>query len=110
MPESVIALTKSLFVICFFRPLSVSAISSVSLEFAIETFRRSYAGVRNHFPFGAYSEKFFTTLSNYGISRYQNDILIAGCHAIAYKEMERAAIELGIEKKEGEKTVVAITA
>ena len=60
--------------------------------------------------FEAYSEKFFTTLSNYGISRYQNDILIAGCHAIAYKEMERAAIELGIEKKEGEKTVVAITA
>ena len=60
--------------------------------------------------FEAYSEKFFTTLTNYGISRYQNDILIAGCHAIAYKEMERAAIELGIEKKEGEKTVVAITA
>ena len=60
--------------------------------------------------FEAYSEKFFTTLSNYGISRYQNDILIAGCHAISYKEMERAAIELGIEKKEGEKTVVAITA
>ena len=60
--------------------------------------------------FEAYSEKFFTTLSNYGISRYQNDILIAGCHAIAYKEMERAAIALGIEKKEGEKTVVAITA
>ena len=60
--------------------------------------------------FEAYSEKFFTTLSNYGISRYQNDILIAGCHAIAYKELERAAIELGIEKKEGEKTAVAITA
>ncbi len=60
--------------------------------------------------FEAYSEKFFTTLSNYGISRYQDDILIAGCHAISYKEMERAAIELGIEKKEGEKTVVAITA
>ncbi len=60
--------------------------------------------------FEAYSEKFFTTLSNYGISRYQNDSLIAGCHAISYKEMERAAIELGIEKKEGEKTVVAITA
>lgn len=60
--------------------------------------------------FEAYSEKFFTTLSNYGISRYQNDILIAGCHAIAYKEMERAAIELGIEKKDAEKTAVAITA
>ena len=59
--------------------------------------------------FEAYSEKFFTTLSNYGISRYQNDILIAGCHAISYKEMERAAIELGIEKKE-EKTAVSITA
>ena len=59
--------------------------------------------------FEAYSEKFFTTLSNYGISRYQNDILIAGCHAISYVEMERAAIELGIEKKE-EKTAVAVTA
>lgn len=60
--------------------------------------------------FEEYSEKFFTTLSSYGISRYQDDVLIAGCHAISYKEMERAAIELGIEKKEGEKTVVAITA
>ena len=59
--------------------------------------------------FEAYSEKFFTTLSNYGISRYQDDVLIAGCHAISYKEMERAAIELGIEKKE-EKTAVSITA
>ena len=59
--------------------------------------------------FEAYSDKFFTTLSNYGISRYQDDILIAGCHAISYKEMERAAIELGIEKKE-EKTAVSITA
>ena len=59
--------------------------------------------------FEAYSEEFFTTLSNYGISRYQDDVLIAGCHAISYKEMERAAIELGIEKKE-EKTAVSITA
>ena len=47
IPESVMALTKSLFVIRFFRPLSVSAISSVSFGFAIETFRRSYAGVSN---------------------------------------------------------------
>ncbi|MGN1173628.1 MAG: hypothetical protein ACI4SO_07560 [Muribaculaceae bacterium] len=60
--------------------------------------------------FVADSEKFHTTLSNYGVSRYQNDILIAGCHAIAYKEMERAAVELGIEKKEEEKTAFAITA
>lgn len=59
--------------------------------------------------FEEYAEKFFTTLSSYGISRYQNDILIAGCHAISYKEMERAAIELGIEKKE-EKTAVSLTA
>ena len=59
--------------------------------------------------FEAYSEKFFTTLSKYDITRYQDDILIAGCHAISYIEMERAAIELGIEKKE-EKTAVAITA
>lgn len=59
--------------------------------------------------FIADSEKFCTTLSSYGISRYHKDILIAGCHAISYVEMERAAIELGIEKKE-EKTAVAITA
>lgn len=60
--------------------------------------------------FIADSEKFCTTLSSYGISRYHKDILIAGCHAISYVEMERAAIELGIEKKDEEKTAVAITA
>ena len=37
-----------------------------------------------------------TTLNAWAISRYQNDILIAGCHAIAYREMERVARELGI--------------
>lgn len=59
--------------------------------------------------FKADSEKFHTTLDNYGVSEYHKDILIAGCHAISYVEMERAAIELGIEKKE-EKTAVAVTA
>lgn len=59
--------------------------------------------------FIADSEKFHTTLSSYGVSEYRKDILIAGCHAISYVEMERAAIELGIEKKE-EKTAVTITA
>lgn len=60
--------------------------------------------------FKADSEKFHTTLYNYGVSEYHKDILIAGCHAISYVEMERAAIELGIEKKDAEKTAVAITA
>lgn len=60
--------------------------------------------------FKADSEKFHTTLYNYGVSEYHKDILIAGCHAISYVEMERAAIELGIEKKDEEKTAVAITA
>lgn len=59
--------------------------------------------------FRADSEKFHTTLYNYGVSEYHKDVLIAGCHVISYVEMERAAIELGIEKKE-EKTAVAVTA
>ena len=83
---------------------------SVSIAEAVRMWKIVKRWHEDESTFEAYSEKFFTTLSNYGISRYQNDILIAGCHAIAYKEMERAAIELGIEKKEGEKTAVAITA
>ena len=82
---------------------------SVSIAEAVRMWKIVKRWHEDESTFEAYSEKFFTTLSNYGISRYQNDILIAGCHAIAYKEMERAAIELGIEKKE-EKTAVAITA
>ena len=83
---------------------------SVSIAEAVRMWKIVKRWHQDESTFEAYSEKFFTTLSNYGISRYQNDILIAGCHAIAYKEMERAAIELGIEKKEEEKTAVAITA
>lgn len=82
---------------------------SVTIAEAVRMWRVVKRWHENPGSFEAYSEKFFTTLSDYGISRYQNDILIAGCHAIAYKEMERAAIELGIEKKE-EKTAVSITA
>ena len=44
----------------------------------------------------AAGEKAKTALNAWTISRYQNDILIAGCHAIAYREMERVARELGI--------------
>lgn len=83
---------------------------SVSIAEAVRMWKIVKRWHEDESTFEAYSEKFFTTLSNYGISRYQNDILIAGCHAIAYKEMERAAIELGIEKKDEEKTAVAITA
>ena len=82
---------------------------SVSIAEAVRMWKIVKRWHEDESTFEAYSEKFFTTLSNYGISRYQNDILIAGCHAISYVEMERAAIELGIEKKE-EKTAVAITA
>lgn len=82
---------------------------SVTIAEAVRMWRVVKRWHENPGSFEAYSEKFFTTLSDYGISRYQNDILIAGCHAIAYKEMERAAIELGIEKKE-EETAVSITA
>lgn len=34
---------------------------------------------------------------NYGtmINRYENDLLTAGCHRIAYNEMERIAKQLG---------------
>ena len=41
-------------------------------------------------------ESIKTTMSSFSVSRYQNDIMIAGCHAIAYKEMERVAHQLGI--------------
>ncbi len=35
------------------------------------------------------------TMGSFTISRFRNDILIAGCHAIAYKEMEDMARQLG---------------
>ena len=82
---------------------------AVSIAEAVRMWKIVKRWHENESTFIAYSERFFTTLSSYGVSRYQNDILIAGCHAISYVEMERAAIELGIEKKE-EKTAVAITA
>lgn len=37
-----------------------------------------------------------STNASWSVTRYQNDILIAGCHAIAYKEMQYAAKELGL--------------
>lgn len=41
-------------------------------------------------------ERIKATMSSFSVSRYQNDIMIAGCHAIAYKEMERVAHQLGL--------------
>lgn len=41
-------------------------------------------------------ERVKATMSSFFVSRYQNDIMIAGCHAIAYKEMERVAHQLGL--------------
>lgn len=35
------------------------------------------------------------TTNDWGIKRYQNDIMIAGCHAIAYSEMAAVAKQLG---------------
>lgn len=83
---------------------------AVSIAEAVRMWKIIKRWHENPDSFEAYSEKFFTTLSKYDITRYQDDILIAGCHAISYVEMERAAIELGIEKKDEEKTAVAITA
>jgi hypothetical protein len=40
-------------------------------------------------------ERVKATMSSFFVSRYQNDIMIAGCHAVAYKEMERVAHQLG---------------
>ena len=82
---------------------------AVSIAEAVRMWKVIKRWHENPDSFEAYSEKFFTALSKYDITRYQDDILIAGCHAISYVEMERAAIELGIEKKE-KKTAVAITA
>lgn len=41
-------------------------------------------------------ERVKSTISSFAVSRYQNDIMIAGCHAVAYKEMERVAHQLGL--------------
>lgn len=40
-------------------------------------------------------ETIHATTSDWGIKRYQNDIMIAGCHAIAYSEMAAVAKQLG---------------
>lgn len=50
--------------------------------------------------FAPNEESFHATYGSYEISRYENDILIAGCHAISYFEMERIAKELGFDKEE----------
>lgn len=39
------------------------------------------------------------TTNNWNISRFQDDIMIAGCHAIHYNEMELMAKELGFYKE-----------
>lgn len=82
---------------------------AVSIAEAVRMWKIVKRWHKDESTFKADSEKFCTTLSSYRVSEYRKDILIAGCHAISYVEMERAAIELGIEKKE-EKTAVAITA
>lgn len=41
-------------------------------------------------------ENIKATMSSFFVSRYQNDIMIAGCHAVAYKEMKRVAHQLGL--------------
>ncbi len=40
-------------------------------------------------------EMVHATTHDWGIRRYQNDIMIAGCHAIAYSEMAAVAKQLG---------------
>jgi hypothetical protein len=41
------------------------------------------------------AEQAITLSSSWNIQRYQNDILIAGCHSIAYCEMKSMAKQLG---------------
>lgn len=49
----------------------------------------------NGTTFTSSDEKVHSTTHDWDISRYQDDIMIAGCHAIHYSEMEYAARQLG---------------
>jgi len=54
---------------------------------------------KNNITFDKSEEVVRGTTSDWHISRYQDDIMIAGCHAIHYREMELMAKELGLYKE-----------
>ena len=42
------------------------------------------------------AESAHSTIGQWNISKYQDDVLIAGCHAISYAEMEECASIIGL--------------
>lgn len=50
----------------------------------------------NGTTFTSSDEKVHATTNDWSISRFQDDIMVAGCHAIHYSEMELAARQLGL--------------
>lgn len=72
--------------------------TSKGIEVGIEECKRLWALIsRWHANATTFiSDKVCSTLSEWTISRYENDIMIAGCHAISYVEMEDLARDLGL--------------
>lgn len=72
--------------------------TSKGIEVGVEECKRLWALIsRWHANATTFiSDKVCSTLSEWTITRYENDIMIAGCHAISYVEMEDLARDLGL--------------
>ena len=72
--------------------------TSKGIEVGVEECKRLWALIsRWHANATTFiSDKVYSTLSEWIITRYENDIMIAGCHAISYVEMEDLARDLGL--------------
>lgn len=72
--------------------------TSKGIEVGVEECKRLWALIsRWHANATTFiSDRVYSTLSEWTITRYENDIMIAGCHAISYVEMEDLARDLGL--------------
>lgn len=73
--------------------------TSKNIKIPIDECKRLWTVIKywhdNHVEFECSSEKVHATSRTWQIERWRHDIMIAGCHAIAYNEMARVATELG---------------
>lgn len=76
--------------------------TSKGIEISLNECKRLWGIVNlwhnNQREFVGNSESVMATTSSWRISEYRKDIMISGCHAVAYCEMERIAKQLGFIK------------
>lgn len=73
--------------------------TSKNIKIPIDECKRLWTTIKywhdNRIEFERSSEKVHATSRTWQIERFQHEIMIAGCHAVAYNEMARVATELG---------------